>query len=164
MKNTEKLNKRDRLINTLIVIAVIGGVLAVRYLPPAIAYWRSSEVYKRYSKVEGVRATYIKDFRVNDTVTVGVTLLEATDSAGWEYLINKFNISQEIIEETAIDVWTRKCLRNHPEIIYNSKDSNCQEGFEVVAMSMKKQAICVLHTRNEQEWDAVFDNRIEANL
>ena len=71
-----------------------------------------------------------------------------------------------MIEETAIDVWTRKTRRKYPEIVYNSKDSNCQDqdGFEVVTMSMKKQTICILHTRNEQEWDAVFDNRIESNL
>ena len=92
MKNTEKLNKRDRLINTLIVIVVIGGVLAVRYLPPAIAYWRSSEVYKRYSRVEGVRATYIKDFPLNDTLTVAVTLLEATTDSGWAVLQEDFNV------------------------------------------------------------------------
>ena len=92
MKNTEKLNKRDRLINTLIVIVVIGGVLAVRYLPPAIAYWRSSEVYKRYSRVEGVRATYIKDFPLNDTLTVAVTLLEATTDSGWATLQEDFEV------------------------------------------------------------------------
>ena len=159
-----KLSRKDRVICILILVVVVGCAATARYLPPATAYWRSSEVYKHYSKVDGVRATYIKDFRVNDTLTMGVTLLEATTDSGWEYLIKKFNISQEIIEEPAIDVWTRKCLRNHPEMVYNSKDSNSQEGFEVVAISMKKQEICVLHTRNEQEWDAVFDNRIEANL
>ena len=155
--------KRTDCITLIICLLSLGVAVVVARCPRTVPYEQCSEVYKRYSKVEGVRATYIKDFRVNDTVTVGVTLLEATDSAGWEYLINKFNM-QEMIEETAIDVWTRKCLRNHPEMVYNSKDSNCQEGFEVVAMSMKKQTICVLHTRNEQEWDAVFDNRIEANL
>ena len=158
--------KRTNLITllTCILIAVVA-VVAIRY-PRTVPYEQCSELYKRYSSVEGVRATYVKDYRLNDTLTVAVTLLEATDSAGWEYLVKKFNISQEMIEEAAIDVWTRKTRRKYPEIVYNSKDSNCQDqdGFEVVTMSMKKQTICILHTRNEQEWDAVFDNRIESNL
>ena len=88
----KKLNRKDRIINALIISFVIGVGFVVWFLPPAIAYWRSSEVYKRYSKVEGVRATYIKDFRVNDTLTVGVTLLEATTDSGWVMLQEEFGL------------------------------------------------------------------------
>ena len=126
-------------------------------------------MYKRYKDVEGVRATYVKDYRVNDTLTIGVTLLEATDSAGWEYLIEKFNIRQGLLELKGIDVWTRKTLKNHPEIKYRKTADDGQGDqsvpvIEFVAISMKKQEICVFHTRNKEEINAVFDNRIEANL
>ena len=106
---------------------------------------------------------------MNDTVTVGVTLLEATDSAGWEYLIKKFNISQEMIEETAIDIWTWQSLKDQPETKYRGTIADSQGDqsapvIELVATSTKNQEICVFHTRDRKEYNAVFDNRIEANL
>ncbi len=161
--------KRTNLITllTCILIAVVA-VVAIRY-PRTVPYEQCSEVYKRYSSVEGVRATYVKDYRLNDTLTVAVTLLEATDSAGWEYLIKKFNISQEMIEETAIDVWTRQSLKDQPETKYRGAVADSQGDqsapvIELVAISMKNQEICVFHTRDRKEYHAVFDNRIEANL
>ena len=149
---------------------VIGGVLAVKYLPGAVAYWRSSEVYKRYCEVEGVRASYVKDYPVNDTLTIGVTLLEATDSAGWEYLKQAFAISTEMVRAAekipSFDVWIRQTLKDHPEIRYDENDDSSSDTkeVEIVAISNSKQEICVLHTQNEQERDAVFYKKIESNL
>ena len=149
---------------------VIGGVLAVKYLPGAVAYWRSSEVYKRYCEVEGVRASYVKDYPVNDTLTIGVTLLEATDSAGWEYLKQAFAISTEMVRAAekipSFDVWIRQTLKDHPEIRYDENDDSSSDTkeVEIVAISISKQEICVLHTQNEQERDAVFYKKIESNL
>ena len=34
-----------------------------------------SEVYRRYEGLEGIDAAYIKNYRVNDTLTLPVTLL-----------------------------------------------------------------------------------------
>ena len=152
-----------------IIILIVGGGLAVRYLPGIVPYWQCSEVYKRYKDVEGVRATYIKDYRVNDTLTVGVTLLEATDSAGWEYLVDKFNIPQELREIKGIDVWTWKSLSDQPEKRYKKNDADCRsvEGelwIEIVAISTKSQEIIVFHTRNAQEQRTVFHKKIESNI
>ena len=59
----------------------MGGGAAIKFLPRTVPYSQCSEVYKRYCEVEGIRATYLKDYRLNDTVTVGVTLLEAETEA-----------------------------------------------------------------------------------
>ena len=42
--------------------------------------------------MEDVSASFIKDYKVNDTVYVDVTLLEATDSVGWVTLKKDFDI------------------------------------------------------------------------
>ncbi len=155
------------IIFVLVVVAAIVAGLAVRYVPSVVPYWQCSEVYKRYSKVEGVCASYIKDYRINDTLTVGVTLLEATDSAGWEYLLQAFNIPQEMIELEEIDVWTWKAFKNHPEEAYNLTVNDRQveqSDLEIVSISMKNQDICVFHTQNEQEHNEVFNQKIESNF
>lgn len=51
-----------------------------------------SEIYARYEKVEGIDVSFVKDYKVNDTVFVDVTLLEATDSVGWATLKKDFDI------------------------------------------------------------------------
>ena len=157
-----KLGHRDRLINVLIIAFVIGVGLAVWYLPPAISYWQSSEVYKRYKDVEGVRATYVKDYRVNDTLTIGVTLLEATDSAGWEYLLERFKASKDMKQKAATrpesrGVWVRMSLKGHPEEKYKKDpSSNSDQTPELVAISFKTRMIGIFHTGTGEELKAVF--------
>ncbi len=164
MKNTEKLNKRDRLINTLIVIAVIGGVLAVRYLPPAIAYWRSSEVYKRYSRVEGVRATYVKDYRINDTLTIGVTLLEATTDSGWVTLQEDFGlpvIPKEYEAEFCGDS-NKVTVKSFPKSIplYTDGDTLVDD---IIAISRYKHTIAHFVIQNREQLKLIIHKQCDDN-
>ena len=172
MKNN-RLRKKDKVVNNLIFVVIVVVVLVAKFLPGVVHYWQSSEVYKKYSRVEGVKATYIKDYRLNDTLTVGVTLLEATDSAGWAYLCGEFNILPGMIEaaeeDSTTDVWTRKILKGHPESPYKKSDANHQEGetepvIEILSLSIRRQEVCIFHTRNNKECDEAFVNRINANL
>ena len=165
--------KRTGYIVMLVCLLIFVVAYAAVRIPRTVPYEQCSEVYKRYCDVEGVRATYIQDFRVNDTLTVGVTLLEATDSAGWEYLCGEFNILPGMIEaaeeDSTMDVWTRKSIKGHPETPYKKSDANHQEGetepvVEIVSMSMSKQEVCIFHAQNDEECDAIFYNRINANL
>ena len=162
-----KLTRKDRIINALIVVSVLVVGFVVWYLPPAIAYWRCSEVYKRYSRVEGVRATYIKDFRVNDTLTIGVTLLEATTDSGWATLMDAF-VSDEMKKEMencsqTAKVWTRLAVKGHSEIVVGSDISqggsseDKQQEYEMIAIDNSIQAIGIFHTNNMEELLAVHD-------
>ena len=84
--------KRNKLICVVLFVTVVVAMLAWGYLARVVPYWQCSEVYKRYSRVEGVRATYMKDYRINDTLTIAVTLLEATTDSGWAVLQEDFNV------------------------------------------------------------------------
>ena len=84
--------KKNNLICVVLFVTVVVAMLAWGYLARVVPYWQCSEVYKRYSRVEGVRATYMKDYRINDTLTIGVTLLEATTDSGWAVLQEDFNV------------------------------------------------------------------------
>ena len=159
--------KRSGYIVLMVCLVVVTVSAIVLRVPRTVPLEECSEVYKRYHKVEGVRATYVKNYPVNDTLTIGVTLLEATDSAGWEYLLQAFNIPQEMIEVEEIDVWTWKAFKNHPEEAYNLTVNDRQveqSDLEIVSISMKNQDICVFHTQNEQEHNEVFNQKIESNF
>ena len=141
---------------------VIGGVLAVKYLPGAVAYWRSSEVYKRYCEVEGVRASYVKDYPVNDTLTVAVTLLEANDT-GWERLMEDFRIPDALreIAEAATDknkVWTRTVLKGHPEEkVSVATFTDGEWKYDMVAMDFTLHKIALFDLNNMEEYMAIHD-------
>ena len=157
------MKRKDKIINSLIFVIIVGGAFAIWDLLSVVPYWRCSEVYKRYHKVEGVRATYIKNFPLNDTLTVGVTLLEATDSAGWEWLLQKFNITQEMqtsFKQADVDIIDWQSPRDHPEIRAVTKGDDrdtslTDKDIEACALSFNECKICVFHTRNENEIIAI---------
>ena len=92
--------KTRHIFSTILFLAVVGGFLAWRYWPRTVPLWECSEVYRRYADSEHVAAAFLKDFRVNDTVCVDVTLLEARDSLGWERMSEGFSLPPpEMFEE-----------------------------------------------------------------
>ena len=153
--------KKNKLICVVLFVTVVVAMLAWGYLARVVPYWQCSEVYKRYSRVEGVRATYVKDYRINDTLTVAVTLLEATDSAGWNYLLEQLNISPEMqIVMKQMDVNSWQSPRGKPETRAITKgdgrDTNLTENdIEICACSFSRFQMCVFHTRSKNEIDAV---------
>ena len=149
----------NRLINILIFVVIVGGA-AARLLPPAVAYWRSSEVYRRYCEVEGVRATYIKNFPLNDTLAIGVTLLEATDSAGWEVLLRDFCITPLPPEVLAF------LDSNSVDLLLASKDDYCKGrdsitlNNDVIAVSYYRQKMSVFSIVTEKQLDAIIEHQV----
>ncbi len=79
-----------------------------------------SVLYREYKNVDGIRATFIRDFQVNDTLTVDVTMLSATTDAGWDRLKKDFAIQElppevlKTIEQTDNYVFSRIVPRHDP--------------------------------------------------
>ena len=154
--------KKEWPIKVLATVVVVGVALAVKFLFCAVPYWQSSEVYKKYKDVEGIRASYVKDFRVNDTLTVAVTLLEANDT-GWERLMEDFRIPDALreIAEAATDknkVWTRTVLKGHPEEkVSVATLTDGEWKYDMVAMDFTLHKIALFDLNNMEEYMAIHD-------
>ncbi len=156
--------KKEWPIKVLATVVVVGVALAVKFLFCAVPYWQSSEVYKKYKDVEGIRASYVKDFRVNDTMTVAVTLLEATDSAGWERLMERFGAPDDMIETVksnpeARKAWVRMAPKGHPEEMVEGgmQGGDTEEwGYDMVAISFEPRAIAVFDVKSKEDFIALF--------
>lgn len=157
---------KNRPILTIVILLVVAVVfLGFRYLPSFLPESRCGEVYQRYAHVDGVRASFVKDYPINDTLFVDVTLLTATDSAGWQYLLQAFHFPVEFIEECP-GIALHQSLPGHPEERFfsqNQADSNAQS-LEQVVTDLINHEICIFHTRNIKEFKAVFDKKINSNL
>ena len=88
MKNIV-LNQRFWLVVGLLLLVECAALWAYRSCSRTLPESQCSEVYRRYAHVPGVEAAFVKGFPINDTVAVDVTLLRATDSAGWAYLMKR---------------------------------------------------------------------------
>ena len=53
-----------------------------------------SEYYTRYAGTDGINAAFVKDYRINDTLLLDVTVLEVTDSAVWEQTCAVYEMSR----------------------------------------------------------------------
>ena len=81
---------------------IVAAIVAAEVL--AAVVWRCylyperevSDLYLRYAEDPGVEASYVKGFRINDTLAIDATLLHATDSANWERLLNDFHLVNAI--------------------------------------------------------------------
>ena len=152
--------KRTNLITllTCILIAVVA-VVAIRY-PRTVPYEQCSEVYKRYSRVEGVRATYIQDFRVNDTLTVGVTLLEATTDSGWVTLQEDFGlpvIPKEYEAEFCGDS-NKVTVKSIP--LYTDGDTLVDD---IIAISRYKHTIAHFVIQNREQLKLIIHKQCDDN-
>ena len=148
--------KNRHILYPLIFILIVGGVLAIKYLPSIVPYWQCSEVYKRYAHTKDIRATYIKNFPLNDTLTVGVTLLEATTDSGWARLQEDFAVipvppeALAFCDSNTVNVWLaakRDYSLRADSILLNN---------DLIAMNYMKHIISVFKLESEEQRDAIL--------
>lgn len=178
---------KQNILSAVIFLAVLGVSLAVRLWPRTVPFDQCSDLYKQYAGMEGIDATFIKNFKVNDNVFVDVTLLEATDSMGWATLKKDFEIPnpspdfQQRIDSGKNLIYTKKIpkvtiadslKKSHPNVSSKSREDdslhssqgaeNVTYGNDWLAISHLNHIIIVFHTRNADETHAViyrnFDN------
>lgn len=90
--------KRSILIAFIAALLVVGAVAMWRFLPRALSYDECGPVYRHFAdmQLEGVRIVYVKDKRVNDTLRIPATLLQAETDRGWQLLDSIFGYSEYI--------------------------------------------------------------------
>lgn len=145
------------ILSAVIFLAVLGVALAVRLWPRTVPFDQCSDLYKQYAGMEGIDATFIKNFKMNDTVFIDVTLLEAKNDSAWLTLQTNFNIPiipeeyRELFENTdAIDYWLApkgKYIPPMDSVLLNN---------DAVAVSRKMHLVSVFHLTNETQADVIF--------
>ena len=152
-------------LKVLVFVVIIGGVLAVRYLPCVVPYWQCSEVYKRYHKIEGVRATYIKDYRLNDTLTIAVTLLEATTDSGWVTLQEDFGVPviPKEYEKYFYKDSNKVSVKYFPKSVPLCADGDTIAN-DIIAISRYKHAICHCIIQDDKQRKAFMNKQFDNNL
>ncbi len=155
--------KRTDYITLLICLLAVGVALVVVRCPRTVPWEQCSEVYKKYSQMDGINAAYIKDYRINDTLTIGVTLLEATDSAGWVGLQEDFELP--VIQEykdyyyDSNKVALKQYTKSNP--LYCDGDTITND---LIAISYFKHTICHFVIQSKEQKRAIIFKHLDDNI
>lgn len=148
---------------TLCLLIVLGA-LAVKLWPRTVPFEQCSEVYKKYAGADGVDATFLKDFRVNDSVAVDVVLLEARTDSAWGMLLQEFNITPppqevtEILGDDRIDIW------GAPKKDYSLPMDSILLNNDLIAMSWTDRRISVFSIETMQQLRSVMHNQFKESI
>lgn len=150
--------KRSWLITILICLLLLCGGGAVLLLPQVVPFDQCSDVYKRYADMDGVDATFIKDYKVNDTVFVDVTLLEAQTDSAWTILQTDFDVPiipeeyrELVASSNSVDFWLAS--KDNPK---DRKDTIISHN-DIIVMSRQMQTICICHIENKHQAIAIMN-------
>ncbi len=156
--------KRSWLITILVCLLILGGGGAVLLLPQVVPFNQCSDVYKRYAKMDGVDATFIKDYKVNDTVFVDVTLLVATTDSAWLLIQHDFNLEippQEMIGflgHNFVEVWAA------PKRDYSLPMDSVLLNNDLLAVSWSERRISVFSIETMQQMHSLKRNQFKESI
>ena len=136
----------------LLTFLGVAAVAAGRYLLPER---HVSDIYRRYHNADGIAASHIHNFPVNDTLRLDVTLLEATTDSAWQALCADFAISDIVETIEDIDphaIFSRQVNRHDYAQIVRGDSPDA----EILAISYDSKTLSIFHTSNAAEKHAVF--------
>ena len=145
------------LLPAIIFLAIVLVALAVRLWPRTVPFDQCSDLYKQYANVEGIDVSFIKDYKVNDTVFVDVTLLEATDSVSWTTLKKDFEVPdpspdfQQFIDSGEDLIYVKLIPKTTASDTILNPYPN-----DVLAISPLNRTLTIFHIANAEEKHAVF--------
>ncbi len=153
---------RRTLITLLLFVVAIGGALAWKYWPRTVPWDECSALYRQYAHADGIEATFLRGYRVNDTLAIDVTLLQATDSAGWDKLSHDFNylkvpsqIERRELSEN-IDALSLLLKNNRQESPLGNDD--------IAVASLRDKYLCIFHNARyeEQIIDIIYEKMFKS--
>ncbi len=148
----------------VLVLAVALGAITLVYRWQRIFPSKEvSELYRRYANTEGIEVSYVKRYRINDTLTVDVTLIEAADTSVWNQICDDFsiplpnNVPEEIREEYLSDQSFEQKGKNDTIEI----NGNQVYRKDLLIFSRKKMMLCVYHSLTYEQYDAIINHEID---
>ena len=153
--------KHSWIIVTLCSLLIIAGA-CLMLMPRTVPIDQCSDVYRQYQGQEGLEVSFVKQYRVNDTTAVDVTLIHATTDSAWVSLCEEF-ISQDYPSELMnqfmygihVTQWT--VSKTAPQI---KVDISSQNNYNLLVLSSKIKSVCIFHTENIEETLAIIAYQI----
>ena len=165
-------NKRPLFVVLLCLLLAGGVVLAL--LPRCPMPWQCSKLYWQYRGQEGIEASYVKQYPVDDTTLVDVTLLQATTDSAWVSLCHEFvpyefadssDYINKLIHDTTSVTFRPVSKDDYKKIIIPQETG--YSNFNIVVLTAKVKSIGIFHINNKSQFEVIFftiaDNMLHTN-
>ena len=153
--------KHSWIIVTLCSLLIIAGA-CLMLIPRTVPIDQCSDVYRQYQGQEGLEVSFVKQYRVNDTTAVDVTLIHATTDSAWVSLCEEFipadypyEFKEPLLYGQAVSQWT--VSKTAPQI---KVDISSQNNYNLLVLSSKIKSVCIFHTENIEETLAIIAYQI----
>ena len=140
-----------------VLAALTAVAVAAAVLVPRMG---GSDLYRRYEGNPHLDVTYLRNFPVNDTLAVDVTLLQARDDEGWDTLRADFRIPelpdhvQKRIAEGKDLTGVRLVPKSDPTLPMDTVDITRNN---VLGFSPLKRTVAIFNTETESQIDATMN-------
>ena len=158
--------KRRLLIIGLVVLLCAATATTWVYRQRLFAPRHVSETYLKYADRQDVEATFIRDFHINDTVAVAVTVLVAQDEESWMELLSTLmrvhiNLYPESVRHAYLnggDVIGIRCYpANQPQQQMSLADI---DDVELAISYNSTRTVYVFHTHTQECTRVIGKNRM----
>ena len=142
----------------LLLAVALGAITLVMRWHRIFPSDEVSEIYAKYAEMNGIEASFIKDYRINDTAFIDATVLEATTDSAWAVLQNDFNvpiIPEEYRELFDHSIDFRLAPKNNPKALADSIMLNN----DIIVVSREAQTISVFHIVYEHQLDIIWHTK-----
>lgn len=154
--------KRRIILFCLAALLCVAAVVAYKYRASIFRSGDVSELYRAYKDTPGVDATFVRGFQVNDTVSVDITLLQATDSAGWERLVNDTKLPNDTKEVHNSDKHTKAVLLHlFPKNYMNQPTDPDFLKNDLMAIDWNEQTITIFHITDIEQQIAIIGYHLD---
>ena len=155
--------KKHYFILSALGIILIALLALNKGLPKDSPPEECSPIYHKYLNDPDINATFLKDFRINDTLALNAIILQPSNPDGWHRLAYDFNF----LDKKDFYLSGKRGLSNFL-IPKNLPDSTPYSGVPIpsdslssfpdfVSIALHKQQICIFHTNNMNEVTAIFE-------
>ena len=121
-----------------------------------------TELYKRYASQPGVKVASVNGFAIDSTARVDVTVLEAQDDEGWEWMKKEFFIGDLSPEQQAglnegfdAVLFARRSRSNPRENAPIRNEEIDIAGSCYIGISYLNRAVYIFCADSEEQYDAV---------
>ena len=168
-----KKNRKIFRWGVFLLLCLLAATLpaAIVYRCHTVSLSQCDELYRKYVDNPGIRASFIKDFPVNDTLAVDVLLLEATSDSAWCALLLDFGASEELIDLYRSEKNLLVGEGYHSGMVFyidinNSKNRLPPDNPDsrLVIGSLAKRSLCVFMTADTQFKELIFYNELDKTI
>ena len=143
------------LVCLLLIIMGLLTMLSTRCPLP----WQCSKLYWQYRGQEGIEAFYVRDYPVDDTTLVDVTLLQATTDSAWVSLCLKSlpydypeDKRENVIHGNSVTQYISSKDDIRTKVI--PADTN---NYNLVFINARQKYIVIFHTENKTQVSILLD-------